>query len=178
MMIQNMISQYVRTLFEENPNGLLTVGAGTDRFEHKVSWDRQTAEALALQCDALVCHLTELAVRTDLRNMTKEQKDIWNTYLRPFPEHGMDKDVLREIWEKEAIGLLLSARERQFSRQYNDWYQEQALQRLPWKGCAPTDLIRCARRYVRLVQLNAPAALQEHEARWLAEEFVLYHCMQ
>lgn len=177
-MIQNMIFQYVCTLFDENPDGFLTVGAGMDRFEYKVSWDRQTAHTLAHQCDALVCQLTELATRTDTRHMTKEQKDIWNTYLRPFPEHGMDMDILRDIWEKEAIGLPLDAQQRQLSQQYNSWYQEQALQRLPWRGCAPTDLIRCARRYARLVQLRAPAGLQEHEARWLAEEFVLYHCME
>lgn len=177
-MIQNMISQYIRTLFGENPDGQLTVGAGADRFDYSVQWDAQTAEALGQQCEALVLHLQALAQRRGHSRMTPEERAVFNTYLRPFPEHGMDKDALRAVWEKEAIGLTLKAQERQLSRDYAKWYEAQALERLPWKGCAPTDLIRCARRYARLVQLNAPEAVQEHEARWLAEEFVLYHCMK
>ncbi len=177
-MIQNMISQYIRTLFEENPAGVLTAGAGSERFDYTVEWDAQTAEKLAQQCETLVLHLQALAQRKGHSRMTLEQRAVWNTYLRPFPEHGMDKTALRAVWEKEAIGLALKAPERQLARDYAKWYEAQALERLPWKGCAPTDLIRCARRYARLVQLGAPEAVQEHEARWLAEEFVLYHCMK
>lgn len=177
-MIPNMISQYVRTLFEESRNGELTVGSGIERMDYAVSWDEQTAHALAEQCDTLVRHLTELANQSNPRHLSKAQAEIWNTYLRPFPEHGMDKDALRVIWEKEAIGIMLNRKEQQLSRQYNRWYEEQSLNRLPWKGCAPTDVICSARRYARLVQLNAPSALQDHEARRFAEKFVLYHCMK
>ena len=31
---------------------------------------------------------------------------------------------------------------------------------------------------IPLVSLNAPEAVREHEARCLAEEFVLYHCLK
>lgn len=177
-MIQNMIFQYILTLFDESRDGELTVGSGIDRFDYPVEWNAQTAEELAQQCDELVGHLTELAKQTEHGRMTKAQQAVWDTYLRPFPDHGLDMEALRAIWEKEAIGQSLDAQERQLSRQYDKWYERQALTRLPWKGCAPTDLIRCARRCARLVQLNAPAPVQANEARCLAVEFVLYHCMK
>lgn len=182
-MIQNMISQYVRTLFDESRDGWLTIGVDQERFDYKVVWDENQAEDLACRCQRLVDLLTELApmqvpmmLRT--RCLSKEQLDVWNTYLRPFPEHGMDKEALHSVWEKEAIGLALKPEERKLSRQYDSWYEKQALQRLPWEQCSPTGLISRARRYSRLVQLQAPAAIQAHEARCLAEEFVLYHCMK
>jgi hypothetical protein len=177
-MILNMISQYIHTLFKESRNGELTIGSDIERMNYAVEWDEQTAHTLAKQCDALVSHLTELAKQSNSHHLNTEQAEIWNTYLRPFPEHDMDMEALRAIWEKEAIGIMLNREEQQLSRQYNRWYEEQSLTRLPWKGCAPTDVICSARRYARLVQLNAPSALQDHEARRFAEEFVLYHCMK
>jgi hypothetical protein len=181
-MMDQIITQYVHTLFEESRDGSLTVGSGIDRFDYDVAWDVQTAEYLAQECASLVEQLTRLACQYDkllhtTRHLTKQEMEVYNTYLRPFPNHGMDENVLRAIWEKEAIGLALQGWEGELSREYNRWYQEQALKRLPWRGCAPTDLICRARRYARLVQLNAPAPVCEYEARCLAEEYVLYHCM-
>lgn len=182
-MIHNRIEQYVHALFEESRDGYLTVGASYDRIEYTVDWDWKKAEELAQHCSQLVDLLTDLAGQYDkllhgTRRLTKAQKEVWDTYLRPFPEHDMDKAALHEIFKKEAIWLLLSKEEQALSRQYNQWYEEQALLRLPWKGCSPTDLICRAQRYARLVRLNAPIAVQENEARCLAEEFVLYHCMK
>ena len=90
----------------------------------------------------------------------------------------MDNKALHTVWEKEVIGLTLNPEERKLSRQYDSWYQEQALLRLPWERCAPSNLISYAGRYARLVKLNAPEAVREHEARGLVEEFVLYRCMK
>ena len=182
-MIQNYISQYVRTLYDESRDGWLTIGLDLERFDYEVDWEEKQAKDLACRCQRLVELLTELAPMLDrltqsTRRLKKEQLDVWNTYLRPFPDHGMDTETLQPIWEKEAIGLPLNPQERKLSRQYGSWYQEQALLRLPWERCAPTDLISRARRYARLVKLNAPEAVREHAARCLAEEFVLYHCMK
>ena len=182
-MIKNTISRYIIALFEDSRDGQLTVGDGDDRFEYEVDWDTQTAQALAQQCSELVAHLTELAgwygkQFADTRQLSKAQQEVWNIYLRPFPEHDLDPVALKAVWEKEALGILPCKEERMLSREYNCWYEENALQRLPWKACPPTGLITRARRYARLVQLKAPIALQEHEARCLAEEYVLYYCMK
>lgn len=182
-MIQNMISQYVCTLFDESRDGWLTIGIDQDRFDYEVDWDENQAEDLGNRCQRLVELLTELAPMQDsltqsTRRLSKEQLDVWNTYLRPFPEHGMDIARLQAIWEKEAIGVALTKAERMLSRRYDGWYEKQALLRLPWEKCAATNLIIRARRYARLVKLNAPEAVQAHEARCLAEEFILYHCIK
>lgn len=180
--MKNTVIVCVRAMFSHSQDyGCLTVGAGFGRRDIRVTWDTQSAEELAQECGALVDHLTALALRGNSGTMTKAQREVWDTYLRPFPDHDLDAEMLQNIREKEALGVpycALDAGERQLSCQYDAWYEKQALTRLPWKCCSPTDLIRCARRYARLVQLDAPAPVQANEARCLAEEFVLYHCMQ
>ena len=177
-MMNQMLTAYMQTLFEESRDGSLTVGMEIHRMDYDVEWDQQMLETLTVQCIEMVEHLTKLAGRETEAGLGQEARRIWNTYLRPFDDHGLDRSVLKAIWEKEAIGVMLVGEEREISRKYYRWYEEQSLQRLPWKGCAPSGLIYRARRYARLVQLKAPAAVQEAEARHLAEEWVLYHCMK
>lgn len=176
-MIQNTIFRYVLALFDESRDGSLAVGSGLEWMDHDVDWNAEQAVELARQCAELIGCLTELARRPAWQHRSKEQAEIWNTYLRPFPDHDLDRDDLRTVREKEAQGLALNKSEQDLSRHYRRWYEENTLKRLPWKGCAPTNLICCARCYVRLVEWNAPVALQENEARSLAEAFVLYHYM-
>ena len=183
IMIQNTISQYVRTMFTESRDGELTVGDAGDRFNYPVEWDEQTAKELARQCGVLIAQLTELSCQydkllTETRQLTKAQFDIWNTYLRPFPKHDLDMQKLQIIWEKYETGANVTDEEQDLANQYTHWYEENALTRLPVKHCAPVQLIGRARRYSKLVRLNAPAVVQENEAKRFAEEFVLYHCMK
>ena len=182
-MMKNTISQYVRTMFNESRDGELTVGHDDDRFDCPVEWDEQTAERLAEQCSTLIAHLTDLAAQYDkllyeTRHLTKAQMDVWNTYLRPFPKHGLDMEALQVIWEKFETGEAVTEEERSLADQYVNWFEENALTRLPHKCCNPAQLINRAKRYCKLVRLNAPAIVLESEAKRFAEEFVLYHCMK
>ena len=178
-MIATTISHYVRALFSLSQYyGYMPYGSGWDRDEYEVEWDEATAEKLAQECGTLVAHLTELAGKKEPQKMTKEQREVWNIYLKPFPEHDFDTEALKSVWEKESIHWELNEEEQLLSRAYNKWYKEICLQRLPWNACEPTDLISRARRYARLVELSAPMAVQEYEAKCLAEEFVLYHCLK
>jgi len=181
-MMKNAISEYVRTMFKESQDGELTVGDDDDRFDCPVEWDEQTAETLAQQCGELIGHLTELSrqydkLLTETRHLTKAQFEIWNTYLRPFPDHGLYMEALQFIWEKFEAGEPVTEEERELADRYVCWFEENALERLPIKRCDPTQLISRARRYSKLIRLNAPPVVQENEAKRLAEEFVLYHCM-
>ena len=176
-MIQNAIFLYVLALFEESRDRSLTVGSGFERMDYDVAWNEQQAMELAQRCEELVSCLTELARQPGWQHRSKTQAEIWDTYLRSFPDHDFDQDDLCAVWEKEALGLVLNRSERVLSCQYSRWYEENALKRLPWKGGSPAGLIRCARRYARLVEQKVPAAVVEYEARSLAEEYILYHCM-
>jgi len=182
-MIQSAISQYVLSLFDESRDGELTVGPAEDRFDYPVDWDEETAGVLARQCGELVKQLTELScqyekLKTETRHLTKEQLEIWNTYLKPFPKHNLDMEKLREIWEKTAADMELTEEEWDLADQYVDWFEENALARLPMKRCDPVQLINRAKSYCKLIRLNAPAIVQEEQAKRFAEEFVLYHCFQ
>jgi hypothetical protein len=93
-MIQNKISQYVRTMFDESRDGELTVGNDDDRFDCPVAWDEQTAEKLAEQCGALLAHLTELAgqhdkLKIETRHLTQDQLDKLHDAFR-----GIDPRVI------------------------------------------------------------------------------------
>lgn len=182
-MIENTIFQYVRTMFDESRDGELLVGDADDQFDYPVEWDEQTANELAQRCDVLVGHLTELShlfekLCSETRHLTEEQMDVWNTYLCPFPRHSLDMKVLQSIWEKFETGEPVTEEEQAFSDQYAQWFEENALARLPVKCCGPVQLISRAQRYSKLVRLKAPSVVQENEAKRFAEEFVLYHCMK
>jgi len=181
-MIQNTIFQYVRTMFDESRDGKLTLGRDEDRFDYPVDWDEQTAKELAQQCSTLVGHFKELShqfekLRNETRHLTREQLDVWNTYLRPFPKHNLDMEKLQEIWEKTAADMELTEEEWDLADQYVDWFEEHARARLPVKRCTPVLMIDRAKHYCKLIQLNAPEIVQEAQAKRFAEEFVLYHCM-
>jgi hypothetical protein len=182
-MIQNTIFQYVLTLFDESWDGELIAGDADNQFDYPVEWDEQTANELAQQCGTLVGHFTELSnqfekLRNETRHLTKEQLEIWNTYLRPFPKHGLDMETLQTIWEKFEIDAPVTEEERSLADQYVNWFEKNALTRLPHKCCHPALMINHAKRYCKLVRLNAPESVQENEAKRFAEEFVLYHCMK
>ena len=182
-MIHNTIPEYVRTMFDESRDGELPVGDADNRFDCPVEWNEQTAELLAQQCGALVAHLTELAgmydkLKIETRHLTREQLAVWDTYLKPFPQHGMDMETLRAIWEKFETGEPVTEEERALADQYVNWFEENSLTRLPFESSHPAQLINRAKRYGKLVRLNAPAVVLESEAKRFAEEFVLYHCMK
>ena len=182
-MMKAMISQYVRTMFDESRGSELTVGNDDDRFDYPVAWDEETADMLAEQCGALVAQLTELShqyekLKTETRHLTKEQLEIWNTYLKPFPKHGLDMAALEAIWEKFEIDAPVTEEEQELAQQYVNWFEENALTRLSIKCSDPIQLINQAKCYCKLIQLNAPAVVQENQAKRFAEEFVLYHCFR
>lgn len=177
-MIHNTISEYVRTMYDESRDGELTVGHDDDRFECPVEWDEQTAELPAQQCGSLVAHLMELSkqydkLKTETRHLTREQMEVWNTCLRPFPKHGLGMETLQAIWEKFETGEPVTEEKRELAVRYVNWFEENSLTRLPVKSCHPAQLINRAKRCCKLVRLNAPAAVLENEAKGFAEQYVL-----
>lgn len=180
-MIYSTIFAHVRRMFEESRDGQLTLGDDDERYECPVVWDAETAEGLARKCGTLVRHLHFLAgqyekLKTETRHLTREQLAVWDTYLKPFPGHGLDMEALQGIWEKFESGDPVSAEERALADRWLGWFEENARMRLPDLRRDPVGLINRAKRYGKLVRLGAPAVVQEQEAKRLAEEFVLYHC--
>ena len=182
-MIHNAIFDYVLTMFYLSRHGDLLVGNEESPLDVTVDWDREMADELAQQCSDLVFHLTELSrqydkLKMDTRQLTQQQLEIWNTYLKPFPPHGLDMDALELIWEKFEHNESVTEEEWELADRYIRWFEENAMTRLPIKRCDPIPLINRAKGYCKLVRIHAPEILQEKAAKRFAEEFVLYHCLQ
>ena len=60
-------------------------------------------------------------------------------------------------------------------KQYCMWEEEQSQKRIPFCRRSSTVLITRARRYERLISLNAPEIVVTEEGRCLAEEMVRYY---
>lgn len=176
-------SEYIRFLYQSTNDGKLTVAYDEDdAVTYPMAWDAQAAEELAQQFETLRGQLEAIgkqydALMVSTEGLPEELLAVWNTYVRPFPDHNMDKEVLEDIWQKEDLGEELTESEKRIARLHRQWYEAQCLQRLPYNRCAPTGFINRAKRYASLVKLDAPGIVLETEARCLAEEMVLYYCM-
>lgn len=127
---------------------------------------------------------------------------VWNTYVRPFETEGFDLDRIRDIEERLAItedvrevcgqissgkeidrisadflrdcmDVSVSAEEKAFYEKYCDLVMDDARRRLGDRPFAYRTLIH-ARRYCRLITLEAPSIISEREAQALASALALY----
>lgn len=186
---------YIRTMFEATRDGMLTLTHypedGSEEFDrtYPVNWDSQTAEALEKQFDKLRGHLDHIGLLHDeLQAFIQQEKvprsilngellTVWDTYIAPFGDSGLDDDAVADADTKRFCGDELTEEEEALLKQYDVWIEQQCLQRLPHLGCTSVYLINRARRYEKLVSLGAPKIILENEAQRLAEEMVLYYCM-
>lgn len=102
--------------------------------------------------------------------------EIWNTYVSPFEEpFEVDGEVIVEISLRQECGETITDEEFELLKKHHDWIVDNSRKRLPINRCCPSKLINRARRYEKLVSLNAPRVVVEEEGRFLAEEMVLYY---
>ena len=182
--------QHILALFEATKNGELTLthypenGSEEYTVTYDMTWDRQAAEVLAKQFEALCSALHRMGmIHAALKDqefnrelLTPEQFGVWQTYLAPFAQHDFDEAQIAQL--QMAVDLEdVTTEDAALLKAYHDWYEKQCLQRLPFLCCSPIGLICRARRYEKLVSLAAPRIIQENELRCLAEEMALYHYM-
>lgn len=184
-------SAYIREMFKDTADGKLTLthypedGGEEYTQTYNVDWDAQTAKQLAKRFDALISNLDRIALLHDSlmngeRNvslLTPGQQEIWETFLAPFEDGGFDEEEIFDLQMKEAYESL-TEEEEALLNEYYDWYEQQCLQMLPYNRCSSASFVNRARRYEKLVSLDAPQVIRDNEARCLAEEMVLYYCMK
>ncbi len=173
----------IRQMFAHTDNGKLTMEPedGPDYY-YLLDWDKETSEILAVRCKNLLCDLEALAEEHDrwmesTEGMPEDLRKVWNTYILPYPDHGMDAEVLFDISMKEELDEPLTEKEKELLERQRQWMRGHALTRLPFNRCNPAGLIQRARRYEKLRHLGAPKIVLNNEACCLAEELVLYYCM-
>lgn len=177
-------ANYIRAMFTHTKNGKLVMEPEEESaYYYLLDWDKETAEVLAARCENLLTDLETLAKEHDrwMRSadgMPEDLLQVWNTYILPYPDHGMDSEVLFDISMKEEFNDPLTEEEQAMLEQERQWMRGHALTRLPYKRCNPAGFIQRARRYEKLQSLGAPQAVIRNEACALAEEMVLYYCLK
>jgi hypothetical protein len=173
-------ADYVRAMYKntKKDGALCLKSEGEKPVTWYMDWNEADAEAIANRVENLAASLRQLAKERgywekSTKDMPAQLLEVWNTYIAPFPGHGLDDDELEEIWWKEEYGEL-TQEEQEILRQYNAWYEENALQRLPYLRRSPVWVMNRALRFVRLVSLRAPEIVIANEERFLAEEMALY----
>ena len=171
-------ADYIRAMFANTkPNGALYLE--DDEETWYLDWKEEDAEAIAGEFECLRAALARLAPDYDrwlksTEGMPEDLQEIWDTYLRPYPDHGLDSNRLFEIGMKQECDAPLTEVEKLLRDQQITWMMENALSRLPYDRCNPVNVIQHARRYARLIMLQAPKVVINNEAQLLAEELVWY----
>ena len=166
---------YIRDLYEKTLDGSLEFRYRDDTDEgcietYSMTWSRQDMEALAEEFETLRRQLDRIAAG----DRSEDLAQIRNTYVRPYGEPPFDKAKLEAVLDKVEFAQYRSDAEQDLYEQYVQWRQAQASSRLEDRGCNADALICHARRYTRLMELGAPAAVVENEARGMARALVLY----
>ncbi len=180
--------QFIRSLFEDTVDGKVTIEYQPHPLEesftqtYDITWTAEDVERTVQKYEALVAALEKLGrlhdeleeetKRNDL--LTPEEREVWETYIRPFEAFEVDESVVQELYYRAEFDGLDDEENELLARHYA-WRREQSIRRLPILCRPPADLITRARRYEHLVSLNAPRAVVSMEGCFLAEELVLYH---
>lgn len=180
--------EYIMELFHRTHFGDLAIRY--EPFErpaytqhYSVAWTKQDAVALAEEYTALVHSLARIARGCDDTTslegakvaLSDEDFGVWYTYIRPFEEpFDQTPQALEDLYFRRQEETL-TQEEQEILHRHQQWLTRNCLTRLPQKGRLPNVVIQRARRYWRLLQLNAPHIVVAAEGRSLAEDLVLYH---
>lgn len=176
-------ADYIRAMFANTKNGKLILEdeEGIDEIL-SLDWDEETMERLVAKFEALVAMLDRLGKEhtrweASTKDMPEDLLEIWNTYILPYPDHGMDNEELFNISMKAEFGEKLTKEEEQKLEKQQVWFYENALTRLPYNRKNPASLIQRVRRYEKMISIHAPKVVVDDECHSLAEEMVQYYCL-
>ena len=178
---------YIRQLFRETRDGKLSItcypfDGEPKTYTHAVHWNEEDAEEIVKRYTLLTLELGHIGRRhhqlekAEIREklLSDEQLKIWNTYVEPYEDFEVDLQVIYDIHERSQLGDLMEEEEQLWKR-YCMWREEQSQKRIPFCRRSSADMIQRARRYERLVSMDAPEVILAEEGRCLAEEMVLYY---
>ena len=154
----------------------------------KVNWTADDAEKVAAEFEQLRASLAEIAGCYSTEDNWQEKNAavqanpwlsaLWDVYIRPFETEAFDDDRVSEIQEKLEEEESLTAEEDDFYDRYCDAIYADCAKRLSGSVCAYETVIR-AKRLTRLMILNAPQIVLDHEASMLAAAMALRaHCTE
>ena len=173
-------ADYIRAMFENTREGKLVLEDENDAKTYYMDWTKEAAEEAVTRFEKLLAELTRLGEdhtkwMESTQDMPEDLLEVWNTYILPYPDHGMDLEELQDASIKAELDEPLTEREKELLDAQRLWMHMEALRRMPYCRCNPAYMIQRARRYEKLVSLHAPKIVIDNEARYLAEELALYY---
>lgn len=174
-------ADYIRAMFANTKEdmSLTFEEEGKENTTCYMDWKEADMEEIVARFEKLLSALTRLGQEhdrweTSTEDMPEDLLAVWNTYIVPYPDHGMDENQLFDISMKKELGEPLTQEEKRMLEKKYAWLAKHAETRLPYVRRTPLFVIQRARRYEKLVALGAPAMVTQNEARYLAEELALY----
>ena len=181
--------EYIRKLFETTKGGRLSVDyypyIGEEyTVTYEVDWTAEDAEKIVQKYTDLTDALIRIAKvydeskdEADMKKVLSEKDfEIWNTYISPFEEDfETDSETITDISFRKDFGDEVTDEEIELIEKHRDWVVANARKRLPINRCCPSGLLVRARRYEKLVSINAPEIIVSEEGRALAEQMILYY---
>lgn len=180
--------QYIRKLFAETKDGKVAFTVFPEleepyEYTCEANWSEADAEGLVQKYETLAAMLYKFGKMAEEleeeenreKLLTPEELEVWNTYILSFDYSEWDMENIIELQERLEYDEL-SEEEYDILERYDEWRTKECDKRLPKRYFSSEYLINRARRYVRLVYLDAPLVVQNEELRYLAEKMVLYYC--
>lgn len=193
---------YIRQVFRETQDGKLSITyypfiGEPETITYQVNWTEEDAEQIIQKYNLLTFALARIGRLHDQledeqsRNklLSEDELQIWNTYVKPYEPMVVDWEqlypispckpdelmsLIQEIHERAQFGDLIEEEEMLW-KQYCMWREEQSQKRIPFDRRSAANMIQRARRYEKLIRMNAPEVVVTEEGRSLAEEMVLYY---
>lgn len=194
---------HIRRMFAETVNGKCKVKFfnpdnlfAEEERTFDLNWTAEDAEKMAQRYDLLTSALARIArlhdrledEETAEKLLSKDDFEVWNTYVLPYEPMEVNWDELYPIppCKPEELHFLiceiheradgdLIEEEELLLKQYYMWREEQSQKRIPFNRRSSADMIMRAMRYEKLLSLKAPEIVVTDEGRMLAEEMVLYY---
>lgn len=195
--------EYILRMFAETEDGKFKTeykrseNGSVEERTFCVSWSAEDAEKIAERYRLLTSALARIGRLhrrlTDEKSrkslLSKEELEVWNTYVRPYEpmevnwdeldplppcEPGELTSLIEQICERSRLGDLIEEEELLWKR-YCMWNEEQSQKRIPFHRRSCADLITMAAHFEGLIRRDAPKAVVDEAGRRLAEEMVLYY---
>jgi hypothetical protein len=192
---------YIRQMFRETQDGKFPITyysfiGEPETITYQVNWLEDDVELIIQKYNLLTFALARIGrLHNQLEDeqsrnklLSEDELQIWNTYVKPYEPMVVDWEqlypippcepdelmpLIHEIHERGKFGDLIEEEEKLW-KQYCMWREEQSRQRIPFDRRSSANMIERARRYEKLISMNAPEVVVTEEGRCLAEEMVLY----
>lgn len=179
--------EYIQLMYEKMDENGVVITPGwyfMEEWEHQkrctLRWSKEDCLAIAGKFTRLKKLLTAFA-RESLREdaqvlqlvLNEEAFAVWNTYLRPLDLSEFDMDAIQEIDERTMCEMPLTPEEEALFARYEQAIRDQVAQRMGSRLCAYEQYMR-AKRYCKLLELNAPEIVCQNEEKYLAAAMVCH----